>query len=490
MNRRNLESDDHHHICVRSTSLSPNKILASDLRYVITSSVGHFDLISDEVESKQISIWNLSARFGKPGGKYPTIDEDGIESVSIIQDQNRNYALTRHFLNKRVAIWDLDSIGKDYQEPKIPKVVYQEGDFVLDKKITFKPTDIILTFKEDMHLYILTDKGTSASEGGESSPIFESIYVYNLKEEKFEYKVPKTFICAYDTNEYLIVRNKQSKHHENDVVLIGLSESRNHFIINSIKTGHVMLRMKTRFREDKLQKRANEMMNSVVKSNGSESDNEDDRETKNIEQFMFSADHSTIIASYHSNYLCVFDINTFTHIQTLEDPNCLLLIYVSHLTNDGKYFIHSAYNDKLKESTITIWNCKTGKVKRRLKNEFGVVSVTMSDDANHVIYCKQNGDLKYWNPLEHNSTRFFKYDRLDKKLSFEVDTKINLIKNETQVVVLSGKTYSVWDVRNCCLINVFTSDYLFPCYSLILNETTLLFGHKNSNLPVVVRLPN
>jgi hypothetical protein len=114
----------------------------------------------------------------------------------------------------------------------------------------------------------------------------------------------------------------------------------------------------------------------------------------------------------------------------------------------------------------------------------------MSDDANHVIYCKQNGEINYWNPLQHNSTRSFKYDRLDRKLIFEEGTKINLIKNSTQVVVLSGKIYSVWDIQNSCLINVFTNDFYFPCYSLILNETALLFGQKTSNTPVVLRLPN
>jgi hypothetical protein len=303
----------------------------------------------------------------------------------------------------------------------------------------------------------------------------------------------RTFICAYDTNEYLIVRNKQSKHHEHDIILIGLSETRNHFIINSVKTGHVMMRMKNRFREEKLQKRTNETSkkgNQSDKDSDSDSDSVDDRESKNIEQFIFSADHSTIIAAYHSNFLCIFDINTLSHVQTLEDPNCLLLIYVSYLTTDGKYFIHHTYNDRTKISYITIWNCKTGKIKRRLKNEFGVVSLTMSDDANHVIYCKQNGEINYWNPLQHNSTRSFKYDRLDRKLIFEEGTKINLIKNSTQVVVLSGKIYSVWDIQNSCLINVFTNDFYFPCYSLILNETALLFGQKTSNTPVVLRLPN
>ena len=490
----NLESEEHNHLCIRETALSPNRIIATDLRNVLTSSIGHFDLQSEEMESKQVKIWNFAARFGKPGGKYLQYDEDGIESITILNDENSSYALTRHFMNKRVAIWDLNTIGNNYQEPKTPKLVYQEGEICVDKKITFKPTDIILTFDDSHTLYILTDKGTSESEGGESSPIFESINVYNLKEERFEYKVQKSFICAYDTNEYLIVKNKTSKSPENDIVLIGLSETRNHFIINSIKTGHVMKRMKTSFREEKQRKRANDMIQSnqatKINANDVNDEMENDKEIMNIEQFIVSADHTTIVASYHAHHLCVFDINTFTHTQTMEDTSCLLLTYVSHLTTDGKYFIHHTYDYKTKVSYITIWNCKSGKIKRRLKNEFDVVSVTMSDDANHVVYCKQNGEIKYWNPFKHNSLKNFNYDRTDKKLSFEVGTKLHLIKNETQVLILSGQTYSVWDIQNSCLINIFTNDFGVPCYALILNETTLLLGQKTSNLPISLRLPN
>jgi hypothetical protein len=499
----NIESEEHRHLCISGTSVSPNRIIATDLRYVLTTSVGNFNTKSDDIESKQVKIWNLASRFGKPGGKYQVYDDDGIESISMLAGLQPRYALTRHFQNKRVSIWDLDAIGNKHQEPKTPTLVYSEGGNVTDKKIVFKASDIILTYNDINILYILTDKGTSQSEGGESWPIFESVHVYNLKEERYEYKVQKSFICAYDTNEYLIVGNKLSTVSEHDIVLVGLSENRNHFIINSIKTGHILKRMRTNFKEEK-RKRNNDKLvkdpssksrrslafNSsdfgALSSNDLNDELNHEKETKNIEQFIISADNSTIVASYHARHLCVFDLSTFNHVQTLEDSNCMLFLYVSNLTNDGKYLVHHTYDTMSKFSYITIWNCKSGKIRRRLKNETNVISISISDDANHVLFCKQNGHVKYWNPFEHGSLRTLKYDG---KFCFEIDTKIQFIKENTQAVVISGKTYSLWDIQNGCLINMFTNDFKFTSFSIVLKETMLLFGHKTSNAPICVRLP-
>lgn len=535
----NVESEEHRHLCLRSTSSAPNFLIANDLRFVMTTSAGHLDISSDDLEAKQVKIWNLAARFGQAGGKYQISDDDGIESLTKIKLDNNEYLISRHIENKKLCVWEINESKLLKNQPKL---LYEYGANVVETKLKFKLTDIILSY--DTNLYVLTDKSSSSNENTsdeESYPIFQTVNVFNLKEQKLEYKITQSFICAFDATEYLIIPNAISTVHENDVVLLGLSETRGHFIIYSVHTGHIIKRMRTNFKEERRKREhaivslepssvldnRNEMNNinvdfeTFIKSQQQEilvrrktlisiirpaantinmdkpytiKDMEHDKATKNIEKFIVSGDQKTIIASFHAHHLAVFDLNTFTHVQTLDDLNCMLLLYVSHINHDGSKLIHTNYDTNNKCGYLTIWDCKTGKVKRRLKNETGILCVTMTDDARLVVFCKENGQVKYWKTTEHNSLKSFKYENgMNNQLEFELNTKIYLLSNENaenaqQVLISSGKNISLWDIQKGCLINVFTSDYRFSSHSLF-TYNTLLLGLKSSSKLLCLQIP-
>ena len=60
---------------------------------------------------------------------------------------------------------------------------------------------------------------------------------------------------------------------------------------------------------------------------------------------MFLGAEKIVVASFFSHHLCVFDMDRKDHIQTLENDNSLLHLYVAALTHDGAYLVHTNYDE-------------------------------------------------------------------------------------------------------------------------------------------------
>ena len=68
-------------------------------------------------------------------------------------------------------------------------------------------------------------------------------------------------------------------------------------------------------------------------------------------------DEKIVVASFFSHHLCVFDIDKKDHIQTLEQESSLLHLYVSALTHDGSYLVHTNYDEDEKVRTrVTLFS--------------------------------------------------------------------------------------------------------------------------------------
>lgn len=63
---------------------------------------------------------------------------------------------------------------------------------------------------------------------------------------------------------------------------------------------------------------------------------------------IFIGDEKIVVASFFSHHLCVFDMERKDHIQTLENDNSLLHLYVAALTHDGSYLVHTNYDEEEK----------------------------------------------------------------------------------------------------------------------------------------------
>ena len=91
-------------------------------------------------------------------------------------------------------------------------------------------------------------------------------------------------------------------------------------------------------------------------------------------------------------------------------------------------------------SYVTLWDCLTGEVKRRLKRETDVCALGVTNDATRVVIGKAPNLLHIWDPMKSNSLRRARgYDGL----RFSVGSKIFLQDDNSRAVVFA-QDISLW----------------------------------------------
>ncbi len=195
-----------------------------------------------------------------------------------------------------------------------------------------------------------------------------------------------------------------------------------------------------------------------------------------VEQFLISKDLSIIVASYYAHHLCVFDVPEQTHIQTLENPNSMMFLHVAALAPNGGHLVHANYDDETKTSYVTLWDCRKGAVKRRLRNEKNVFSIAISHQAEKVVFGKANQELRVWYPGRTNSLQRIKgYPGLN----FGVGSQIVITDDGSRAIAFTGDI-SVWDLEKASVLAVFTPDMKINCFTTALGGNLILFGLRDS----------
>ena len=326
---------------------------------------------------------------------------------------------------------------------------------------------------------VLADKGFS-SVSDEDRSVYQSITMYDLMTQAYTRQLKDCFIVPSPPHEYVLLDEEH---------LMGVSDNRNHFVIWSLTTGQMTNRIKDNFRSmDRRRTNAgardgvfgsvsllavHDTTTTVQRHRGNtakmtpwdrrtetsaarhrrhmqeeevERQHMKDlhREKSNaIEQFLISDDMSTIVASYYGHHLCVFDVPSLQHIQTLENPSS-----------------------------------RSGSVTRR------TLGVAMTEEAKQIVIAKTTNELRVWRPGSGEVPRkICGYVGLDLKAG----TRINLLKNGDMAVVFAGDI-SVWDLVKGCVISVFTPDVSISCLTVAMEGTRILFGLYDKSEVVTLSL--
>jgi RNAse (barnase) inhibitor barstar len=56
-------------------------------------------------------------------------------------------------------------------------------------------------------------------------------------------------------------------------------------------------------------------------------------------------------------------------------------------------------DEENKTSFVTLWDCTTGNVKKRLKNESDVMAIGLTNNASRVIIGRGKDELHIWDPM-------------------------------------------------------------------------------------------
>ena len=458
----NLETEDHKHLGRHAGFSTMGACM--DFRFCLTAAKG----------DKTLRIWNLANKINVPAPKLKKAL--GVFEIMPMVS-NPQYIVAKALNNGPISVWN------------IAKAKCLQSAVRIERGLT-ESSDVLLM--RNTRLVILTDRGFSTI-GDESRPVFQTVLIYNLRTKRYEKKLTDCYIVPAPSREYLVI---------DDDHLMGPSDNRTHFIIWSLVTGHVVHRIRTNFK--KLEQRRTgpsvfdvpkmprgttadmtpwdrraETRSARQRRHQMEQEEEEKRleeirkEKENgIEQFIVSGDEQVIVASYYAHHMCVFNITEHKHTQTLESYTSMMLLHASALTYDGSHLVHANYDEDCKISYVTLWDCTTGQIKKRLKKEADVCALGITDDAERIVIGKSPNELHIWDPMKASSLRKIKgYAGLE----FGIGSKIFIGENGTQAVVFAGDI-SVWDIEKLIVLAVFTPDTRVMCCHVALSGRLIAFG--------------
>lgn len=470
----NVETEDHKHLA-RHAGLSTMGA-CSDFRFCLTA--GKTD--------RSLHIWNISAKINQ---SQPKLKKNlGVNQIVPMID-NPRYVVARQMNNGPISIWNVAKAKCLEKAVRIERGLSDSSDVVLVR---------------NTRVVILTEKGFSAATDS-SRPVFKTLLTYDLQSKKFIRKLDSCFIPPCPAHEYVLL---------DDDRLLSLSDSRNHFVIWNMNTRNPDDRIRPNFADIEKKKGIGVKQNSFVNRVGggitmtpwdrrSETASakkkrqqmEVEREKRkidelksekdnNIDQYIMSGNQRIIVASFFAHHMCVFDMHEKKHVQTMVSETSMLFLHVSAITHDGDYLVHANYDEENKTSFVTLWDCTTGNVKKRLKNESDVMAIGLTNNASRVIIGRGKNELHIWDPMYSRSLKKIKGYR---GLEFNTDSKIFVVNDGTRAVVYAGDI-SIWDIEKGTTVAVFTPDMSINCVNIAMNGHLITFGLQEVSDVVVLKL--
>lgn len=470
----NIETEDHKHLA-RHSGVSTMGA-CSDFRFCLTA--GKTD--------RSLHIWNISAKINQ---SQPKLKKNlGVSHIVPMID-NPRYVVARQMNNGPISIWNVAKAKCLDKAVRIERGLSDSSDVVLVR---------------NTRVIILTDKGFSANTDS-GRPVFKTLLTYDLQSKRFIRKLDSCFIPPLPAHEYVLL---------DDDRLLSLSDSRNHFVIWNMNTRNPDDRIRPNFTDIEKKKGIGAKENTTLSKAGlsftmtpwdrrsetasarkkreqleqeleqkriEELKNEKDN---NIDQYVISGNQRIIVASFFAHHMCVFDIVEKKHVQTMVSDTSMLFLHVSAITNEGDYLVHANYDEENKMSFVTLWDCTTGNVKKRLKNESDVMALGITDNASRVIIGKGKDELHIWDPMNSRSLKKIKGY---KGLEFSTESKIYVVADGTRAVVYAGDI-SIWDIEKASIVSVFTPDMRINCVNIALNGQLITFGLQEVTDVVVLKL--
>ncbi|XP_066429582.1 uncharacterized protein [Eleutherodactylus coqui] len=487
----NLETEDHKHM-VKFSSV-PLEGVCFDLRYCLAFCEGENVLRS----------WNLASRINDQSLTVNNINNAkivlGIQEILTMKNFPR-YVVCRRLKPGLISVWNIVKSKCKSTAVRLERGLVESNDIVLVR---------------DMRLYILTDRGM-ASFTDTPRPIFQTLLTYDLLNKKYVRRQTGLYIIPCPKHEYRVLDKG---------LLLGLSESRDHFVIWNMETGFIKDRLRPQFKDKSLtldimanNNLSKENIRKKVmqqKKKGNETDiltpwerrNESktakrrrkEKEIKQeiervqqlaneknnaIDQYLLSEDEKVIVSSYYAHHLCVFSLDTVSHRHTLEDKTSMLFLHNASLTYSGSFLALSNYCDTDKTSYVTLWDLQNGLVKKRLKNEPNICCMAITDEADRVVFgVTSRNIIKVWDPFRRKHKIIPGYENF----RLTVNSKIQILEGGSKAILLSGDV-SLWDLDSGTVVSVFTPDSKICCLTLSADRKTILMGMSDTPSLVTLKI--
>ncbi|KAM4053505.1 uncharacterized protein ACNLHF_006156 isoform 2-T2 [Anomaloglossus baeobatrachus] len=484
----NLETEDHKHM-VKFSSV-PMGGVCFDLRYCLAFCEGENVLRS----------WNLANRINDQSLTASMNNAkvaNGIQEIVTMKNFPR-YVVCRNVRPGVISVWNIVKSKCKSSAVRVERGLVENNDIVLVR---------------DMKLYILTDRGM-ASFTDTPRPIFQTLLTYDLLKKKYVRRQTGLYIIPCPKHEYRVLDKG---------LLLGLSENRDHFVIWNMETGFIKDRLRPQFKDrsldiladnhiskENIQKKVMqqkkkgketviltpwEKRNETKTAKRRRKERQIKQEIENIEQlanekdnaiyqYLLSEDEKVIVCSYYAHHLCVFNLDTVSHLHTLEDKTSMLILHNAALTYNGSFLALSNYCDAEKTSYVTLWDLQNGLVKKRLKNEPNICCMAITDNADRVVFGVISGNIiRVWDPFNRRNKIIPGYENL----RLTVNSKMQIIEKGSKAILLSGDV-SLWDLDNGTVVSVFTPDSKICCLTLAADRKTILIGMSDTPSLITLKI--
>ena len=188
----------------------------------------------------------------------------------------------------------------------------------------------------------------------------------------------------------------------------------------------------------------------------------------------------------------------------------MLFLHTAALTKDGGHLVLANYDESSKTSYVTLWDCVTGDVKRRIRNEPNVVALAIKDDASRVLIGHSPDQLHIWDPMRPNSLRRIRGNGERRErgpgprnsvLNFESSAgagiaegvgaysscKMFIVADGARAIVLAGDV-SVWDLDRGTMLAAFSPDTRVTACNVLLDGALTVFGMYDKPDLVILKL--
>ncbi|XP_076821658.1 uncharacterized protein LOC143468371 isoform X1 [Clavelina lepadiformis] len=470
----NVETGNHQHMAYQK--IHSTQGCCVDLECCLTCS---------ETETT-LQVHNLAARIDKKTLSKTQVKEKslGIGEFYPVTSNSR-YVVARGMDNGPITVWNITRGRCKGEAVSIERGLLEKNDVVVVK---------------DVQVIVLSDRGISSSDDG-SRLVFKTIYIYDLRTKKYTKKLHPVTVTVCPSHEYRILGFDK---------LLAVSHDRTYFVIWSLISGEVLSKLRLNFskyelaeraakekknesrRKLKRQKTAKRLVVASIPKSSEDSNFHLSFEERNkpIDQMMLSDDESTLLCSFYSRHVAVFDMESQQHIHTLTNKHSMLLLHQAQVTSRGCHLVHTNYDDDAKLSYLTVWSLRQGLVVRRMKNEPLVCALTTSDHASKVVYATEDNYLKIWEPLKrgaHRKIPGYEGLRMRKRSNGCQGTTVYLTGTAKRAILFTYDI-SLWDLEKEYVLAKFTPDVPFQCCTVAINGNLIVAGMRDAQKVVTLRL--
>ncbi|CAH8861193.1 unnamed protein product [Trichobilharzia szidati] len=312
--------------------------------------------------------------------------------------------------------------------------------------------------------------------------IYELIQTSSLNEFTLQHRrhLSDVFIIPSEVSEYTILEPIDQ---DGTSYLIGLNETRSHFVAYSLTNGQIIWRLKPDFTVYQEYNNSRAGSSCVVNELSNSKEAATFLNNTTVEKFLFSGNKSIMVASYGLECACVFLLSKLQHVGNLDEAYAMQTqttscenmlehlsdapnLTVSAISYDGCWLVHSEFSPVEQSTCLTVWSlinfhdCNPiqpggkdeGSVqwnRKRLSNQSNLIQVGISGVNCVVVGARLDYGIILWCPCKvSNPLRLMHSERLEFSQDFPPILQVS--HDGTKVISASGSIrraqVSIWQV--------------------------------------------